>query len=157
PSRSTKSCRSPTTPKPSSASSRVSSSARSSSSTRRSWVDEVDALKARVVAEVDRRADLLLDASHRIHGRPELGFEEHHAHELLPSVLADGGLDTERGAYDVPTAFRATAGSGRGPTVAVLCEYDALPEIGHACGHNVIATAGVGAALASAAVADVAG
>ena len=117
----------------------------------------MDALKDRVVAEVDRRAELLLDASHRIHGRPELGFEEHHAHELLASVLADAGLDTERGAYDVPTAFRATAGSGPGPTVAVLCEYDALPEIGHACGHNVIATAGLGAALAAAAVADAAG
>jgi amidohydrolase len=118
---------------------------------------DIAALKERVVAEVDRRSDVLLDASHRIHGRPELGFEEHYAHELLTSLLADAGLDTERGAFDVPTAFRATAGSGPGPAVAVLCEYDALPEIGHACGHNVIATAGLGAALALAAVADAAG
>jgi len=118
---------------------------------------DLDALKAQVVAEVDRRADVLLDVSHRIHGRPELGFEEHYAHELLTSVLADAGIDTERGVCDVPTAFRATAGSDHGPTVAVLCEYDALPEIGHACGHNVIASAGVGAALAAAAVADAVG
>jgi amidohydrolase len=117
----------------------------------------VDALKERVVAEVDRRAEVLLDASHRIHARPELGFEEHHAHDLLTSMLADAGLDTQRGAYDVATAFRATAGSGPGPTIAILCEYDALPEIGHACGHNVIATAGLGAALAAASVVDAAG
>jgi len=116
-----------------------------------------DVLKEQVIAEVDRRADVLLDASHRIHARPELGFEEHYAHDLLTAVLADAGLDTERGAYDVATAFRAEAGTGPGPTVAILCEYDALPEIGHACGHNVIATAGLGAALAAAAVADAAG
>ena len=116
-----------------------------------------DALKRQVCDEVDRRADLLLDASHRIHADPELGFEEHHAHDLLTSILADAGLDTERGAFDVPTAFQAPAGSGDGPVVAVLCEYDALPDIGHACGHNVIATAGLGAALAAATVADAAG
>src|SRR6478735_5790286 len=116
-----------------------------------------DALKRQVCDEVDRRADLLLDASHRIHAHPELGFEEHHAHDLLTSVLDDAGLDTERGAFDVPTAFRASAGSGDGPLVAVLCEYDALPDLGHACGHNVIASAGLGAALAAAVVADAAG
>jgi amidohydrolase len=117
----------------------------------------VDDLKQRVIADVDRRAGVLLDASHSIHGRPELGFEEHHAHDLLTSILAEAGLDTERGAYDVATAFRATAGTGHGPTVAILCEYDALPEIGHACGHNVIAAAGLGAALAAASVVEAAG
>src|SRR3954468_1407830 len=116
-----------------------------------------DALKQQVCDEVDRRADLLLDASHRIHAHPELGFEEHHAHDLLTSVLGDAGLDTERGAFDVPTAFRASAGGGDGPLVAVLCEYDALPDLGHACGHNVIASAGLGAALAAATVVDAAG
>ena len=116
-----------------------------------------DALKQQVCDEVDRRSDLLLEASHRIHADPELGFEEHHAHDLLTSILEDSGLDTERGAFDVPTAFQARAGGGDGPVVAVLCEYDALPDIGHACGHNVIATAGLGAALAAAAVADAAG
>jgi metal-dependent amidase/aminoacylase/carboxypeptidase family protein len=116
-----------------------------------------DGLKQQVCDEVDRRADLLLDASHRIHAHPELGFEEHHAHDLLTAVLDDAGLATERSAFDVPTAFRASAGSGDGPLVAVLCEYDALPDIGHACGHNVIASAGLGAALAAAAVAHAAG
>src|SRR5215207_6177058 len=116
-----------------------------------------DALKQQVCAEVDRRASLLLDASHRIHAEPELGFEEHHAHDLLTSILADGGLDTERAAFGIPTAFQATAGAGDGPVIAVLCEYDALLDIGHACGHNVIATAGLGAALAAAAVVDSAG
>src|SRR5262245_58226013 len=118
---------------------------------------DVDALKIQVGEEVDRRAPLLLDASHRIHSHPELCFEEHHAHDLLTAILSDGGLDVERGAFDLPTAFRATAGTGSGPNIAVLCEYDALPEIGHACGHNVIATAGLGAALAAAVVADVTG
>jgi amidohydrolase len=95
---------------------------------------------------------VLLEASHAIWDRPELAFEEHHAHDLLTSVLAGEGLDTERGAFGVPTAFQAVAGD-RGPTIAVLCEYDALPEIGHACGHNIIATAGLGAGLAVAALA----
>jgi amidohydrolase len=120
-------------------------------------VTTVDDLKQRVVADVDGRAAALLDASHRIHAHPELGFEEHYAHDLLTSILVDAGLDTERGAYDVATAFRARGGSGPGPTVAILCEYDALPEIGHACGHNVIASAGLGAALAAASVVEAAG
>src|SRR5215211_5131947 len=116
-----------------------------------------EALKQQVCDEVDRRADLLLDASHRIHADPELGFEEHHAHDLLTSILADGGLDTEGGAFGLATAFQASAGTGDGPRIAVLCEYDALPDIGHACGHNVIATAGLGAALAAATVVEAAG
>jgi len=117
---------------------------------------DVDELKQQVCDEVDRRGSDLIDASHQIHAHPELSFEEHFAHDLLSSMLEAGGLDAERGAYDVPTAFRATAGS-EGALVAVLCEYDALPDLGHACGHNVIAAAGLGAGLAAAAVAGVAG
>jgi amidohydrolase len=116
-----------------------------------------DVLKQQVCDEVDRRAGLLLDASHDIHAHPELAFDEHHAHDLLTSVLETEGLDTERSAFDVATAFQASAGTGGGPRIAVMCEYDALPEIGHACGHNVIATAGLGAALAAAAVVEAAG
>jgi amidohydrolase len=71
--------------------------------------------------------------------------------------MSNAGLRVERGAFGLPTAFRAEAGDGDGPRVAVLCEYDALPEIGHACGHNVIAAAGLGAGLAAAAVADATG
>lgn len=110
--------------------------------------------KAQVLAEVDRLADVLVDASHRIHDDPELAYEEQHAHDLLTGVLEAEGLDVERGAFGLPTAFAARAGRGDGPTVAVLCEYDALPGIGHACGHNVIAAAGLGAGLAAARVAD---
>jgi amidohydrolase len=117
---------------------------------------DVDALKDQLVAEVDRRADMLLETSHQIHEHPELGFDEHFAHGLLTSILADEGLPVQKGAYGLPTAFEAKAGS-TGPTIAVLCEYDALPEIGHACGHNIIATAGLGAGLAVAALAEASG
>lgn len=118
-------------------------------------IDAVD-LKRRVCDEVDRLADRLLHASHEIHARPELNFAEHFAHDLLTAEIERAGLAPERGAYGLPTAFRAEAGSS-GPRVAVLCEYDALPEIGHACGHNIIATAGLGAGLALASVAELAG
>jgi len=114
---------------------------------------DVDAAKDRLIAEVDRHAEALLDASHRIHEHPELLFEERFAAELLCDMLEGGGLKVERGAYGLETAFAARAGSD-GPTIAVLCEYDALPGIGHGCGHNVIATAGLGAGLAAAALAD---
>ncbi|HKE73942.1 MAG TPA: amidohydrolase [Acidimicrobiales bacterium] len=109
--------------------------------------------KDRMAAEIDRRADALLDVSHRIHARPELNFEEHHAHDLLTGVLEDAGLAVTRSARGVDTAFEAAAGA-EGPTIAVVCEYDALPGIGHGCGHNVIAAAGLGAGLAAAALAD---
>ncbi|MBA2280959.1 MAG: M20 family metallopeptidase [Actinomycetota bacterium] len=113
----------------------------------------LDGAKARVAAHVDRKAGLLVDASHEIWDHPELNYEEHFAHELLTGILQDEGVTVERSAYDLDTAFVARAGTS-GPTIAVLCEYDALPEIGHACGHNVIATAGLGAGLAAAAMAD---
>jgi amidohydrolase len=96
--------------------------------------------------------DRLIDVSHDIWSHPELCFEEHHAHDVLVGALADAGLDPVPGAHGLPTAFVAEAGTD-GPTVAVICEYDALPGIGHACGHNVIAAAGLGAGLALASVA----
>jgi amidohydrolase len=94
----------------------------------------------------EARSDLLA-LSHGIHDKPELGYEEHHAHGVLTEFLAQSGFDVQRGALGLPTAFVATAGSGD-PHIAILCEYDALPGIGHGCGHNVIASAGVGAGLA---------
>ena len=115
-----------------------------------------EALKGRVCAEVDRLADRLIDASHQIHEHPELNFEEVFAHDLLTSIIDDAGVSATRHAYDVGTAFEARAGR-KGAEIAVLCEYDALPSIGHACGHNVIATAGLGAGLAAAVVAEEAG
>src|SRR5829696_9312024 len=109
--------------------------------------------KARLAAEVDRRRELLLDVSHQIHAHPELGYEERFAHDLLTGVLEREDLAVTRSARGIDTAFEATAG-GTGPSVALVCEYDALPGIGHACGHNVIAAAGLGAGLAAAALAS---
>lgn len=114
------------------------------------------AAKERLRAEVEARADVLLEASHQIHEHPETNYEEHFAHDLLTRVLTDEGLAVEPHAFGLDTAFVARAGTS-GPTIAVLCEYDALPGIGHACGHNIIATAGLGAGLAAAAVAEEAG
>ena len=114
-----------------------------------------DAAKDRIEAEVDRLADVLLDVSHRIHAHPELGFEEHHAHDAPHRRCSrTQGLAVERGAYGLPTGLRGPGRDRRARTIAVLCEYDALPGIGHACGHNVIAAAGLGAGLAAAALAD---
>jgi amidohydrolase len=117
---------------------------------------DVEDLKTAVCAEVDRLADQLLHASHEIHAHPELNFAEHFAHDLLVDQLRSGGLQPTAHAYGVDTAFEASVGES-GFNVAVLCEYDALPAIGHACGHNVIATAGLGAGLAAATVAAQAG
>jgi amidohydrolase len=114
------------------------------------------ALKHAVCDRVDELADRLLDASHQIHAHPELNYEEHFAHELLTGFLEREGVAPQRHAYDLATAFDSRAGR-EGPEVAVLCEYDALPGVGHACGHNIIATAGLGAGLAAAFVAEAAG
>ncbi len=111
------------------------------------------AAKEQVRAEIDRLSQGLVDISHSIHDHPELNFEERHAHDLLCRALADAGLEVEPHAYGLETAFAARAGT-EGPLVAVICEYDALPEIGHACGHNVIAAAGLGAGIAAAKLAD---
>ncbi len=95
----------------------------------------------------------LLALSRRIHARPELAFEEEHAAGWLADALDAAGFRVERGVCDIPTAFVARAGSG--PLhVAICAEYDALPDIGHACGHNLIAALAVGAGLAAARVAD---
>lgn len=98
-------------------------------------------------------ADQLVDLSHRIHANPELAFDEVKSSGWCADMLEAGGLQVERGACDLPTAFVATAGNGP-LTIAICCEYDALPGIGHACGHNIIATAAVGAGLALAGLAD---
>ena len=107
----------------------------------------------RAIAEaVDRLGDELEALSRRIHGNPELGYEEVKACGWLTEFLARRGFKVEKGVAGVDTAFRATVETGEGPTIAILCEYDALPGIGHACGHNVIATSGAGAGAALAAV-----
>ncbi|WP_164233836.1 amidohydrolase [Microbacterium hydrocarbonoxydans] len=113
-------------------------------------------LKARAESEIEARREQLIELSHAIHADPELSWEEHRAVARIAAVLEDSGFAVEVGAYGVPTAFEATYGSGD-LTVTLCAEYDALPGVGHACGHNVIATAGVGAALALAPVAEAAG
>jgi len=97
---------------------------------------------------VEVRRPKLLALSRAIHARPELAFEEHEAARLLVAALRDAGVEVQPGAYGLPTAFAAEFGPADAPCVALLAEYDALPGIGHACGHNLIATAGIGAGLA---------
>ena len=108
------------------------------------------AMQARAIAAIDAAAADLRRVSAQIHDRPELNFEERHAHDVLTTAAAAAGLTVQRGAFDLPTAFSASAGAG-GHRVAICCEYDALPEIGHACGHNLIAAAGLGAGIGAAA------
>jgi amidohydrolase len=111
-------------------------------------------LKQAVCAAVDDIREELLRLSHGIHAKPELAFEEREAAALLSESIRRSGLEVETGAYGLETAFAAEFGSGDAGCVAILAEYDALPEIGHACGHNIIASAGVGAGLALFALAD---
>ena len=98
----------------------------------------------------------LVELSHRIHKNPELGWEEEKASTWIAEALDKAGFKVQRGTCDMPTAIVARAGSG--PLHVAFCaEYDCLPGIGHACGHNIIASSGVGAAIAAASVADDAG
>jgi amidohydrolase len=108
----------------------------------------VHAAKRRACAAVDAMAGELLAVSHRIHAHPELGYRERHAAGLLARHLRRGRLEVEAGAYGLPTAVAGRAGVTSGPHVVLCCEYDAVPGLGHACGHNVIAAAGLGAGLA---------
>ncbi len=107
----------------------------------------------RLTATVDRLHPDLIALSHAVHARPELAFAEHHASAAVADALAGNGFAVERGIAGLDTAFVARAGSGP-LRVAVFAEYDALPGIGHACGHNIIAAAAVGAGTALAGVAD---
>ena len=104
--------------------------------------------KKEICSYIDSIAPELIELSHSIHAQPELAYEEHFAHQCLTKTLSEKGLEVEKGAYELDTAFEANAGSS-GPIIALLCEYDALPGIGHACGHNIIAAAGIGAGLAA--------
>jgi amidohydrolase len=109
-------------------------------------------VKQSIAQAVDRLAGELEALSNRIHEHPELSYQEVKACGWLSEFLGTHGFKVEAGVGGVDTAFRATLETGDGPTIAILCEYDALPGIGHACGHNVIAAAGAGAGAALAAV-----
>ena len=106
-------------------------------------------VQADLVSAVEEIAETLIGASHAIHDNPELAFNEHFACETLTSALRNHKMTVDAGVYTLETAFESTINaSSTGPTVAVLAEYDALPDIGHACGHNIIATTALGAAIA---------
>jgi len=110
-------------------------------------------LKQQVIDEIDRRRQELIDLSLRLHANPEVAFKEEKAAAWLADYLEANGFSVERGICQIPTAFRAAYGSGA-PRVAFLAEYDALPGVGHGCGHNIIGAASTAAGLAVKAVVE---
>lgn len=116
---------------------------------------EVERWKSEVCERVDAFSGELLAVSHEIHAHPELAFREERAADRLCNELSRAGLAPERSAWSLDTAFETRVVDREGPTVAILAEYDALPGIGHSCGHNLIATAALGAGLALRSLADV--
>jgi len=110
---------------------------------------DVKVLKTKVKGEVDAVMPRLVEMSDWIGKHPELGSEEVESSKLLAGELKKHGFKVEMGVNGMPTAFKAVMkGKGKGPTIAFLCEYDALPGIGHGCGHNMIGTSGLGAGIA---------
>jgi len=116
---------------------------------------EIHELKQQALNRIDAVADVLIEVSHEIHDHPEENFEEFFASQLLAKVAQQSGFPVDLHAFGAETGFAGDVGEG--PTVCVMSEYDALPEIGHGCGHNVIAAAGLGAAIGLASVAQAAG
>lgn len=108
----------------------------------------LELLKKDVAAAVDAMRAELLALSHAIHQEPELALEEFRAAALLTEAVERNDLPVSRESFGLKTAYASEFGKERGPTVAILSEYDALPGVGHACGHNIIAASGLGAALA---------
>lgn len=107
----------------------------------------MDKLKRLVLEEVEAHRAELIDLSLRIHANPEVGLQEVKATRWLTEYLESKGFAVERGICELPTAFKAAYGQGS-PVIAYIAEYDALPGLGHACGHNIIAAAAIGAAVA---------
>ncbi|EDV29529.1 uncharacterized protein TRIADDRAFT_18185 [Trichoplax adhaerens] len=103
-------------------------------------------LKKVAIQAIDEKNQQLLEINQQLHKNPELAYKEFKSHDLLTNYLEKEGFQVQR-SYPLPTSFRATFSRGKGPKMCVICEYDALPEIGHACGHNLIAEAGIGAAI----------
>ena len=106
-------------------------------------------IAARSNSAIEESRQALFDLSKDIHSHPELNYQEHYSSGALVGFLESCDIEVERGIGGLETAFRATipVGAGEGPTIAILAEYDALPEIGHGCGHNLIAMAAMGATL----------
>jgi amidohydrolase len=114
---------------------------------------ELTELKNSIAREIDSRQIELGKLSKRIHDNPESGLSETQAVSWLGQYLEDNGFTVGKGICRLPTAFRASYGCGS-PVVALLAEYDALPELGHACGHNIIATSAVAAAVVTRSLAE---
>ena len=109
---------------------------------------DLEKLKASVISKVDAQRRQLSKLSLQIHSNPELAFQEIKASRWLTRYLEKNSFRLERGISELPTAFRGSYGRGK-PAIAILAEYDALPKLGHACGHNIIATSAVGAGIAA--------
>ncbi len=105
-------------------------------------------LKKHIQAEIDKQQDKLIKLSLNIHSNPEEGFNECKACGWLCEYLEENGFRVEKGICELPTAFKAVYGSGK-PVIAFVAEYDALPNLGHACGHNLIAAIAAGGAVSS--------
>ncbi|HEV2365068.1 MAG TPA: M20 family metallopeptidase [Caulobacteraceae bacterium] len=108
----------------------------------------IETMRRDLAGAVEAMRPQLLALSHQIHAEPELALEEVKAAAALTGAVAGDGIEVGRGAFGLETAYAAEFGRTGGATIAILSEYDALPGVGHACGHNIIATAGLGAALA---------
>lgn len=107
---------------------------------------DIEKLKALVIREIDSHSSQLGELSRNIHDNPETAMKERRAAGWLTAFLKENGFAVEKGVYKLPTAFRGRYGKGK-PIIAFLAEYDALPKVGHACGHNLIATSAVGAGI----------
>jgi amidohydrolase len=111
--------------------------------------------KQKVIRRIDQISDQLWEISTRLYQNPEIAFQEVESAALIAAYLAEGGFEVETGTGGLETAFQATwNGKSDTPVIAFLCEYDALPEIGHACGHNLIASMAIGAGMGAAALTD---
>lgn len=116
---------------------------------------EKEQLASAVLAAIDGARDTILAVGDDIHAHPEIGLEEHYAADLLTSTIAKYGFEVERPAGGLETAFVARKrGRGAGPRIAFLAEYDALPGLGHGCGHNLISSSNLAAAIGAGAVVD---
>lgn len=112
--------------------------------------DQVEQARQAASAAIDAAADSLIRLSKFIHAHPEIALQEFESSAACAEFLEERGFTLERGVAELPTAFAATVGTGE-PHIAFLSEYDALPNLGHGCGHNLIAIAGIGAGLGLAA------
>jgi len=108
----------------------------------------IEKLKAQIIDEINARCGELTELSLKIHSNPELGFQEHKAQAWLTRYLEANDFSVEPGICKLATAFKASYGKGR-PVIAILAEYDALPDLGHACGHNLIACSAIGGGVAA--------